>query len=132
MSDTLIYIPVTLSLRFQDVQADTTNLLTLQNGGAGLKVPTGYKFHALLLHAESDTTITGQSIVVTAAADGAALNGPTVTLTSATKVASGTQHAFVESVAAGSIISAVAVTPAGFTPTTAGLEVILSGLLIPT
>jgi hypothetical protein len=131
MSDTLLYIPVTLSLRFQDLPADATSALTLQNGCSGLKVPAGYKFHAMLIHAELDTALTAQSIVVKAAADGVALNGPTVTLTTSIQKASGTQHAFVESVAAGSIISAVAIVPAGFTPTTAGLEVILSGLLIP-
>jgi len=131
MSDVLDYIPVSLSYRFQEVQANATNRLTLPNGGAGFKVPTGYAFHPRMIHAELDTAVTAQSIALSVAADGVAVSGLSVTLNASAQVAVSAQRPQVVKIAAGAVVSVVAVAAPGFTPTTAGLDVVLSGLLIP-
>lgn len=125
-------ISVSFEFVFQDAVAGTTNVMTLPGGGAGFKVPTGYNFHAVALHGESDTDLTAGTITFKVRDDGTALaNGPTAVLSDEVQVAVGVQRVGADPIAAGSIVSVEAVASGALAPSTCGLDAVLVGILLP-
>jgi hypothetical protein len=123
--------PVTLQFIVTDVAADAITDGTLASGGAGWIVPAGFEFHPLMLHAEANEAVTAQSIAVKVIVGGTeATNGPEVTLSATAQAASGLKGMHGNPIYAGSVVSVSAETPAGFTPITADLDVILNGVLV--
>jgi hypothetical protein len=134
MANELTYaegLPITLQLGKANIGATATTNLTLVDGGAGLKVPTGYKFHPLMLHAEANGSVVGGTMVFHVTANTtASVNGPTASLSSAAKVAVGVQRVGVEPIVAGDIVG-VNVVSASLNPTTLDVDAVLTGVLIP-
>jgi hypothetical protein len=125
-------VPVTLHFVFQDAVANATNVMTLPGGGAGFKVPTGYQFHPVCLHAESDTALTAGTITFKVRADGTALtDSPTAVLTTAIQAAVGVEEIHTEPVDQGGVVSVQAAASSGLTPGTCGLDAVLTGVLVP-
>ena len=125
-------LPITIPFVFQDAVAGATNVMTLPGGGAGFKVPTGYKFHPLALHGQSDTDLTAGTITFKARSDGTALaNGPQSDLSDTAQSHIGVQRVGAEPVAAGAVVSVQAVASGALAPATCGLDTLLIGLLLP-
>ena len=105
--DTHKVFPVTLGFVATNIATNTTAALTLDQGGAGWVIPTGYVGHALQLAAAMNATAAaGASIAFKVRDDGTALdNGPVVTLTSSSRTGSAVQALGAEPMAAGSVVS---------------------------
>lgn len=111
MANELDYIkngyPIALHYVGANVATNTTVSLTLDQGGAGFKVPSGYVAHAVFLHAESNADLTsGETATLKATDDGTALaSGPEVALANTTQVDVGVARVGIEPMAAGSIVA---------------------------
>jgi len=124
-------MPVTLHYTIANIAGTATTALKFANGGLGLKVPTGYSFHPLLISAESNAAVQGGTATFKATANTTvSINGPSAALTTAAQVAVGAQRVGAEPIGAGKIVG-VSVVTAGFTPTTADVDAILTGVLLP-
>ncbi len=125
-------LPVTLIFAKANIEPNTTTALTLAQGGAGLVVPTGYKFHPLLLHGESNADLSAGTAVFKVTANTTALvNGPTATLSDTVQKASGVMRPGAEGIAAGKIVCVSIVADANFAPNTADVDAVLVGVLLP-
>jgi len=125
-------VDVTLNYIFQDAVASATNIMTPPGGGAGFKVPSGYKFHPVCLHGESDTDLTAGTITFKIFVDGVVANAyPSVVLSDTVQAASSTQELHTEPVNQGSVVSVRATANSGLTPSTCSLDAILVGVLLP-
>jgi hypothetical protein len=124
-------MPITLQFGKANIGATATTGLTLVDGGVGLKVPTGYTFHPLMIHAEANGAVVGGTMVFHVTANTtASINGPIASLSSAAQVAVGVQRVGVEPIAAGKIVGANVVS-ASLNPTTLDVDVVISGVLTP-
>ena len=135
MGDELTYdkgLAVTLHYTLANCPANATTALTLDNGGAGFKVPTGYKFHAMCLHGESDTDLTAGTLTFKVRASGTALTGgPTAALSDTVQAAVGVVRPGADPIAAAAIVAVEAVASAALAPATCGLDAVLIGVLLP-
>lgn len=135
MANELTYpdgLPVSLAFTKANIEPNATTALTLANGGAGLKVPTGYKFHPLMLHGESNADLSaGTAIFKVTANTTASINGPTATLSDTIQVAVGVQRPGAEPITAGKIVGVSIVADANFAPNTADVDAVLVGVLLP-
>ena len=94
-------LPVTLQFVGSNIEPNTTTALTLVNGGAGLVVPTGYKFHSMLVFAESNAAVSADTGTVVVRANTTTLgNGPTVALTNTAQSGSDTERVGAEGITA--------------------------------
>ena len=125
-------LPVTLQFVGSNIEPNTTTALTLVNGGAGLVVPTGYKFHSMLVFAESNAAVSADTGTVVVRANTTTLgNGPTVALTNTAQSGSDTERVGAEGITAGKTVSLAIVTGANFAPNTADIDAVLVGVLLP-
>ena len=125
-------LAVTLHFILANCPANATTALTLPNGGAGLVVPTGYKFHAMALHGESDSDLTAGTITFKVRASGTALaSGPTAALSDTVQAATGVARPGVDGIAAASVVAVEAVANSALAPATCGLDAVLIGVLLP-
>ncbi len=123
--------PVSFTMHAENLAATATEDLIFDQSGAGFVVPTGYVFHPMLLHAEANTAVTAQTITFKVTDDGAEVsNGPEVLLTTAIQTASGVARIGAAPIAAGAVVGISATTPGSFTPTTADVDAVLSGVLV--
>jgi hypothetical protein len=125
-------VDVTLTFEKANPGASATTALTFSQGGAGFKVPTGYAFHPICLHGESNADLTGGTATFKVTSSGTALsNGPTAALSDTIQAAVGVQRVGVEPIAAGAVVGVSVVTDGSYAPTTADLDAVLIGKLLP-
>jgi len=134
-ADDLTYdfgLPITLHFGAQNVAANADTHLIMPNGGAGLKVPSGYNFHPMLLHGEANANPGAGNATFKVTANAVAVTvGPTVAIAAGTQVGSTTQRPNVGSIAAGKIVGVDIVADANFAANTIDMDVILVGILLP-
>jgi hypothetical protein len=125
-------LPLALQYGKANLAGNATTLLTLTQGGAGFVVPTGYKFHPMLLHAEVNAAVQGGSGVVKVTANTTALTGgPSVTLNANTQTAVATARVNADPIAAGKVVALNIVQDANFAPNTLDIDAVLVGVLLP-
>lgn len=125
-------LSVTLAFAIANPAATATTDLTFAQGGAGFKVPTGYAFHPLCLHGESNADLTAGTATFKAIDNGTELgNGPEAALSDTVQAAVGVQRVGVNPIAAGHIVGVSVTTSAAYAPVTADLDAVLVGLLLP-
>lgn len=125
-------LPITLHYGKANVEPNATTALTLAQGGAGFVVPTGYKFHPILLHAESNAAITTDSATLKVRANTTALtSGPSVVLDDSAQNANDTARVGENPIAAGKVVNVAVTTETNFAPNTADIDAILVGILLP-
>jgi hypothetical protein len=124
--------PITLTFGSENVAENTTTGMTLANGGAGLVVPTGYAFHAMLVSASSNAAVQADTATVKVRANTTVLsNGPVAALTNTVQSTAGTMRPGVEPITAGKTVNLAIVTGANFAPNTADIDAVLIGVLLP-
>jgi len=125
-------LPVSVALGAANMLLSTTTNLTLAQGGTGFVVPTGYKFHPMLLAAHSNADLTAGTATFNVTANGTAIaNTPTAVLNDTVQRTAGVARAGVAPQAAGIIVGVNVVTDANYAPNTADMDVVLAGLLLP-
>ena len=125
------HYPVSFNVQATDIAANATEDLIFPLGGAGFIVPAGYVFHPILLSAESNAAITAQTMTFKVIDDGDEVaNGPEVLLTTAIQAASGVARIGAAPIAAGAAVGVSVTTPTSYTPTTADVDAVLSGVLV--
>lgn len=126
-------LPVTLQFALANPGAGaTTNLTAAQANLSGFVVPTGYKFHPLLLSGGSNADLTaGTATFKVTDNDTELSNGPTAALSDTVQRASGVQRAHVEPITAGHEVGVSITTDGSYAPTTADLDAVLVGVLLP-
>lgn len=126
-------IAVTIQLAVANpAAAATTNLTAAQANLSGFVVPTGYKFHPLLLSGGSNADLTaGTATFKVTDNDTELAQGPTAALSDTVQRASGVQRAHVEPIVAGHEVGVSVTTDAGYLPVTADLDAVLVGVLLP-
>lgn len=124
--------PITLHFMKANPVENTTTALTFDQGGAGFKVPTGYKFHALCLHAECNANPTTGTATFNVTANTTALaNGPTVVLVPNTQVGVDVHRPGEEPIAAGKIVGVNVVADVNWAANSIDVDAVLVGLLRP-
>jgi hypothetical protein len=127
-------VDVTLPFTGANVQVSATQNLTLvtAQGADGFKVPTGYKFHPLAVHAESNADLTAGTGTFKVTDNTVAIaNGPEPVLNDTVQVAVAVARVGASPIAAGKIVGLSIVADASFAPTTADVDAILIGKLLP-
>lgn len=125
-------LPITLQFIAANIVENATTNLTLGSGGVGITVPTGYKFHPVMLFAESNAEINTDSAALKVTANTTALvNGPSVTLDANTQTGYSTARVGAEGIAAGKVIGVNAVVGVNFAPNTLDIDAVLVGILLP-
>lgn len=130
--DTKFGVAVTLFFGKANVTKNGTIDLTFAQGGAGFKVPAGYAFHPVLLHAETNADITAGTETFRVIADGTELtHGPEVCLADTVQAGVDLQTFGAEPIAAGSIVGVSVTTSADLAPETGDVDAVLVGYLVP-
>lgn len=126
-------IPVTLILALANPGAGaTTNLTAAQANLSGFVVPTGYKFHPVLLSGGSNADLTaGTATFKVTDNDTEIANGPMPALSDTVQRASAVARVGASPIAAGHEVGVSVTTDAGYLPVTADLDAVLVGLLLP-
>lgn len=123
---------ITLIFGKANIAANGTTDLTFANGGVGFKVPTGYKFHPVALHAETNADVTAGTGTFKVTDNGTELkNGPSVELSDEVQAASGVQRYGVEPIAAGHVVGVSVTASATYAPETGDVDAVLVGYLVP-
>jgi len=126
-----ISVSIALSLANPGAAA-TTNLLAPQGNLSGFIVPTGYKFHPLLLSGVSNADLTAGTATFKATDNDTELvNGPAPVLSDTVQQASAVARVGIEPIAAAHKVGISVTTDAGYLPVTADLDAVLIGLLLP-
>jgi hypothetical protein len=125
--------PVTIALSLANPGAGaTTNLLAPQANLSGFVVPTGYKFHPMLLSGKSNADLTaGTATFKVTDDDTEIVGGPEPQLADTVQMASAVARAQVAPIAAGHLVGISVTTHADYAPTTADLDAVLVGVLLP-
>lgn len=124
--------PVSFQVAIANPAASATTAATAAQGGAGLVVPTGYKFHPMLISVTSNADLTAGTLTAKVTDNGTALsNGPTAVLSDLVQVASGVQRAMVEPIVAGHQVGVKVTADSGYLPVTADIDILVSGMLFP-
>lgn len=135
MANELAYdfgLPVTLQASLANPLADAVTDCALPQGNAGFVVPTGYKFHALMISVMSNADLTAGTLTAKVTADGTELAaGPQAELSDTVQKAAGVQRVGADPVAAGKVIGISVTTNAGYLPVTADIDAVLTGVLLP-
>lgn len=125
-------IDISLPFFVANPSANTTTDLAFTQGGTGFVVPTGYKFHPLIISGSSNADLTDGTATFKVIDNGTELsNGPTAVLSDTVQRASGVQRPHVEAIGAGRVVGVSVTTTAAYAPTTADLDAILVGVLLP-
>lgn len=126
--------PISLSFTLQNPAAATTTVMVGTSAAAvsGFVVPTGYKFHPMLLMGSSNADLTAGSAIFKVSDNGTIIaNGPETTLSDLVQRAAAVQRPGVAPIVAGHVIGVSVVTDAGYLPVTADLDAVLCGVLLP-
>lgn len=124
--------PISFQVAIANPSASATTAATAAQGNGGLVVPTGYAFHPLLISVSSNADLSGGTLIAKVTDNGTALaNGPIATLADTVQYAAGLQRAQVEPIAAGHRVGAQVVADGSYAPTTADIDITVSGLLLP-
>jgi hypothetical protein len=126
-------IPVSIALSLANPgAAATTNLLAPQGNLSGFIVPTGYKFHPVLLSGVSNADLTaGTATFKVTDNDTELVNGPAPVLSDLVQQASAVARVGIEPIAAAHKVGISITTDASYAPTTADLDAHLIGILLP-
>ena len=128
-------IAVTLRFTLANPSASATTAMTpagAQTSNVGFVVPTGYAFHAVCMHFESNADLTAGSIIAKVTTGGTVLaGGPQVTLSDTVQSSTAVAAVGTCKVAAAAVVGVKVVADGDYAPTTADLDVILVGLLLP-
>lgn len=125
-------LALTLAFSAANLVANAATKMTLAQGGSGFVVPTGYKFHALALHIESNAAINAGTVTAYVSDNNTALaNGPVVALDANTQAASDTERPAVQPIAAAHVVGVKAVADANVAPNTLDFDAIVIGVLRP-
>jgi hypothetical protein len=112
--------------------ANTTTALTFVQGGDGFIVPAGYKFHPLCLSVTSNADLTAGTATARVRSDGTAIvNGPEVVLADTVQRASAVARVGAAPIGAGKRVDVAVTTTADYAPTTADIDAVLVGVLLP-
>jgi len=123
---------ITLQFGSANVVKNATTDLKFTNGGAGFIVPTGYVFHAVCLHAETNADITAGTETYKVIVVGAELdNGPVVALSDTVQAASDIEKVGSEPIAAGSVVAVSVTASSDLAPETGDVDAVLIGYLVP-
>jgi hypothetical protein len=123
--------PVTLHFGVANVAANATTNLTLPQGGSFV-VPTGYKFHPMMLNGISNADLSAGGATFNVTANGTAVAGaPTAALSDTVQRAAGVARVGAAPIAAGQLVAVNIVADANFAPNTADVDAVLSGVLLP-
>lgn len=126
------HLPITLQFELANPGAGATTDMALAQAGTGFVVPTGYKFHPIMICGVSSADLTAGTADYKVTTDGTELvNGPTVQLADTVQRATGLQRVGVEPIAAGAVVGVSITTSAGYLPTTADHDCMLTGVLTP-
>lgn len=110
----------------------TTNMLAAQGNLSGFVVPTGYKFHPVLLSGGSNADLTaGTATYKVTDNDTEVSNGPEPALSDTVQRASAAARVGVTPIAAGHEVGVSITTNGAYAPTTADHDAVLVGLLLP-
>jgi hypothetical protein len=137
MANELVYdygVDVSLPFTLANVPTNATTALTLvtAQGADGFKVPTGYKFHPLCIHGESNADLTAGSGTFKVTDNTTVIaNGPEPVLNDTVQVAVAVAGVGDAPIAAGKIVGLSFVADASFAPPTADVDAILVGKLLP-
>lgn len=111
-----------------NVPANATTPVLLQGGNSGFIVPPNYKFHPVAIMLMSTVPITAQTLTAVVTDNGSqAVYGPQAVLDTTHQQQVGVMRTDEWPIAAGHVVGVSVITPAGFTPTTNGIDVILIG-----
>lgn len=126
-------ISVTIALSLANPGAGaTTNLTAPQSNLSGFVVPAGYKFHPVLLSGRSNADLTAGSATFKVTDDDTELtSGPAPVLSDTVQMASAVARVGASPIAAGHMVGISVTTDAGYLPTTADLDAVLVGILLP-
>ena len=128
-------LPVTFKFMLKDLAANGTTAMTGALATPGYKVPAGYKFVPMLIGLSSSAELDGGTCIAKVTADATAVvNGPEATIA----LALPKQHATAvvregqpASIAAGSVVCVELVASAAYSPETADLDAVVSGVMVP-
>lgn len=122
---------VQFSFILSNVPASATTNMTTFNAASGYKVPAGFDFYPEFCFAASNAALTAGSLIFKCTDDTVAISGgPEVTLNSSTQNDTA-QQTLSAKVTENSIIGVHVVADASFLPTTADVDCMLVGFLIP-
>jgi hypothetical protein len=125
-------MPVTLQFTKANVVENAATALTLAQGGGGLKLPTGYKFHPMFLFAEANAALNAGTAVFKVTKGGTALaNGPVVTLDANTQVSTAVAAVGVDPIAANTVIGVTMTADVNYAPNTLDIDAVLVGVILP-
>jgi hypothetical protein len=125
-------LPITLHFGLANATGNATQALTLAQGGAGFVVPTGYKFHPLLLQVGANEAVTaGSAVAYLSLNTTSQTTMPHVTLSDSVQRAQDTGRVGQTPFTAGQIVAINFVQDANFAPNTADIDAILAGVLLP-
>lgn len=131
--DTKFGVSMSLQFFFANPGAGATTDLTLAQGGTGFVVPAGYKFIPTVLCGVSNADLTAGTATFKVTDNGDELtNGPEAVLADTVQRASGVKSPTVGAgIAAGHVVGVSVTTNAGYLPTTADVDAVLVGYLVP-
>lgn len=123
---------IVLTFAKANITNNTTTALTFAQGGLGFKVPPGYDFCPEILHGESNADLTGGTATFKVTDNTAAVsNGPEPALNDTVQVAVAEVNPLVVRITAGRIVGVSVVADNSFAPTTADVDAVLYGRLVP-
>ncbi len=125
-------VDVTLIFSIANPGASATTALTLPQGNTGFKVPTGYQFHPVCLIGASNADLAAGTATFAVTAGGVVLgNGPTAVLSDLVQQAVGVKRVDAAPINPGVLVGVSVTTNGAYAPTTADLDVVLIGKLLP-
>jgi hypothetical protein len=125
-------IPVSFEFGLADVPANATTDLQTRLGGAGFFVPTGLDFYPAVGFVTSNSDLTAGTLTAKVTSNGTALvGGPEPALSDTVQRHSASISPLSPKVAAGAYVGAEVVTSATYAPTTADIDVVVCGYLVP-
>lgn len=136
MANELAYehgVSLALQMGLANPAANAAAKLTFANGGSGFKVPTGYKFHALALHAEANAALSAGTAVIAVTDNNTALlnSALAVTLDANTQTGSAVMRVGQQPIVAGHVVGAKITADANYSANTVDHDVVIVGVLLP-
>jgi len=125
---------ISLPFTLQNPAAAATTAMVGASAAAvsGYVVPTGYKFHPMLIMASSNADLTAGTAIFKVSDNGTVIaGGPEATLSDPTQRAAAVQRPGAAPIIAGHVVGVSIVTDAGYLPVTADHDAILCGVLLP-
>lgn len=131
--DTKFGVSMSLQFSIPNAGAGATTDLAFGQGGTGFVVPVGLKFIPVVLCGTSNADLTAGTATFKVIDNGTELtNGPEAGLADTVQSASGVKSPGVGAgIVAGHVVGVSVTTNAGYLPTTADLDAVLIGYLVP-